>query len=62
LWLGGGGGDDRFQSYKFDVFPLTSPGPMEVWVAWPGADVPETKTVLDGDAIREAGLRCHQLW
>jgi hypothetical protein len=62
LWLGGGGGDDRSYRFQFDVFPLASPGPMEVWVAWPGAGLLETRMVLDGGAIRRTGLSTESLW
>ena len=32
--------------------PLATPGELEVWVAWPAAGIPETKTLLDASLIR----------
>lgn len=42
--------------------PLPPSGPLEVVCSWPAHDVPESRTVLDGAAIAEAGSRAVVLW
>ncbi len=53
------GGSRSFTGYRDIWAPLPTPGELEVWVAWPAAQIPETRTLLDASLIREtaAGLR-----
>lgn len=56
---GGGGsftGDAEFWA------PLPSPGELEVWVAWPTAQIPETRTLLDGSLIRAIAESLPPTW
>ncbi len=41
------GGSRAFTGYRDFWAPLPTPGELEVWVAWPAAQIPETRTLLD---------------
>ena len=58
----GGGGDERSVDQTFWVSPLPPEGPVTVVLAWLGFGIPESRTVLDGGAIRAAADRSHLLW
>ena len=45
----GGGGSGGFH-FGVWVFPLPPDGPVEIFVAVPGADVAEVRTTVDGGA------------
>lgn len=36
--------------------PLPPPGGLDLWMAWPAARIPETRTMLDGSMLREVAL------
>jgi hypothetical protein len=55
----GSGGNVRFQYW---VFPLPTPGPLEVFAEWTHAGIEETSIVLSGDDIRNAAQRAIVLW
>ena len=42
--------------------PLPPPGDVEVWVAWPAAGIPETRTILDGTRVSDAAAALESLW
>lgn len=44
------------------VFPLPPEGLVEVHVALPGSDVPESTVVLDGALVRSAAERARVIW
>ena len=60
-FTGGGGG---LHTYAVDlwVYPLPPAGPLKVFVEWPVKGIPETKVVLDAEAIREAAARAVVVW
>lgn len=58
---GGGGLEGVDQTYW--VSPLPPPdGPATFVIAWPGFGLPESRTVVDGGAIRAAADRSQVLW
>lgn len=57
-----GGGQHLSADMTYWVTPLPPEGPVAVVMAWPGFGIPETRTVLDGAAIRQASSRIHTLW
>ena len=59
--MGGGGGGRSFDQ-SFWLTPLPPAGPLVVVCAWSALDIPESRTVLDGAAIVEAGSRAAVLW
>jgi hypothetical protein len=56
---GGGGGFTGFQEFWAPVPP---PGDLEIWVTWPAAGIPETRTVLDGTRVRDTAAALTPLW
>ena len=56
---GGGGGQFRFEHW---VFPLPTPGPLEVFADWPAAGMEEAMIVINGDDIRDAAQHAIVLW
>ena len=58
----GGGGSARTWDGNFWVSPLAPDGPVTFVVSWPEHGVAETRTELDGAAIREAAGRAVILW
>ena len=58
----GGGGGDRSVDQTYWVSPLPAEGPVTFVMAWPAFGMPESRTVLDGTAIRAAGGHSHLLW
>ncbi|GAA2616028.1 hypothetical protein [Paractinoplanes durhamensis] len=57
-----GGGGDLTVDQEYWVSPLPPEGPVTVVLAWPSFGIPETRTVLDGAAIRAAAERSQLLW
>ena len=57
--VGGGGGFVGSQEFWAPVPPQ---GDFDVWVAWPAAGIPETRTVLDGTRVRETANALKRLW
>ncbi len=62
LMENGGGGSARTWDGNFWVSPLPPDGPVTFVVSWPERGVAETRTELDGAAIREAAGRAVILW
>jgi hypothetical protein len=58
----GGGGSDRSVDQVFWVAPLPPAGPVAIILAWPAFGMPESRTVLDGAAIRAAAADSRLLW
>jgi hypothetical protein len=58
----GGGGGDTSVDQDYWVSPLPPDGPITVVLAWPAFGLPESRTELDGTAIREAATRSRELW
>jgi hypothetical protein len=56
---GGGSGGWRFGAW---VFPLPPEGPLEIFVALPPPASGETRTVVDGSAVRAAAERARVIW
>jgi hypothetical protein len=57
---GSGGGRSYDQTYW--LTPLPPPGPVLVVCTWPGFDIPESRTTLDGALIADAGSLAVTLW
>ena len=62
LQHGGSGGTARRWDGRFWVHPLPPPGPVTFVAAWPECGAAETRTELDGAAIRTAAARAVILW
>ena len=58
---GGGGGENNVEQ-TYWVAPLPPEGPVTFVLAWPAFGMPESRTVLDGAAIRAAADRSQRLW
>jgi hypothetical protein len=58
---GGGGGDGQFR-FEHWVFPLPTPGQLEVFAEWPIAGIDETSIVISGDDVRGAAQHAIVLW
>jgi hypothetical protein len=58
---GGGGGGSHYQM-RFWCYPLPPPGPLNVYVEWADADIPESMIVLDANGIIDAAPRALTLW
>lgn len=58
--LGGSGG--AFTGHHVFVAPLPPPGDLEIWAAWPAAEIPETRTVLDGTLLRDTAAALPPPW
>jgi hypothetical protein len=58
----GGEGGEQGVDQTYWVAPLPPEGPVAFVLAWPGFGMPESRTVLDGAAIRTAAARSHILW
>jgi hypothetical protein len=58
----GGGGGEQSVDQTYWAAPLPDEGPVAFVLAWPGFGMPESRTVLDGAAIRAAATRSHILW
>jgi hypothetical protein len=58
----GGGGGQLAVDQTYWVSPLPPDGPLTVVLAWPGFGLPESRTVVDGSAIRAAADRSQLLW
>jgi hypothetical protein len=56
-----GGGGGFAGSHEFWA-PVPPPGDFEIWVAWPAAGIPETRTVLDGTRVRDTAAALTPLW
>jgi hypothetical protein len=62
LLSAGGSGDERSVDQMYFVTPLPPDGPVTIVLAWPGFGMPESRTDLDGAAIRAAAGRSLTLW
>jgi hypothetical protein len=58
---GGGGGTGGWHFGAW-VYPLPPEGPLEIFVALPGPDTDEIRTVVDGSAVRAAAERARVIW
>jgi len=58
----GAGGGEHSVDQSYWVAPLPPQGPLTVILAWPGFGMPESRTTLDGSAIRAAASRSQRLW
>jgi hypothetical protein len=58
----GGGGGERSVDQSYWVTPLPPEEPINVVLAWPGFGIQETRTQVDGAAIRAAAANSQQLW
>ncbi|MDP9332849.1 MAG: hypothetical protein M3Q30_06025 [Actinomycetota bacterium] len=58
---GGGGGGGHFR-FEYWVFPLPTPGPLEVFAEWPLAGMEETSVVISGDDVLDAAQQAMILW
>lgn len=58
----GGSGGELSTDQRYWVTPLPPEGPVAVILAWPGFGMPESRTVVDGTAIRDAAARSQVLW
>jgi hypothetical protein len=58
----GGGGGQQSVDQSYWVSPLPPDGPVTVVLTWPSFGFPESRTVLDGAAIRAAAERSQELW
>jgi hypothetical protein len=58
----GGGGGEQSVDQTYWVSPLPPQGPVTFVLSWPAFGIPESRTVLDGAAIRVAADRSQLLW
>ena len=58
----GGSGGEASVDQTYWVAPLPPDGPVAVLMRWPTFGMAESRTVLDGAALRAAGRRSHVLW
>jgi hypothetical protein len=58
----GGSGGSQGVDQTYWVSPLPPEGPLTFVLAWPGFGLPESRTVVDGGAIRAAADRSQLLW
>lgn len=58
----GGGGDGSSWHAGYWVWPLPSPGEIELFCLWEEVGIPETRSVLDAGPILDAAARVEQLW
>ena len=58
----GGGGTSHAQLFRWWVWPLPPPGPLEFICQWPVYGIGETRTGIDGQLILDAARRSVQLW
>jgi hypothetical protein len=58
---GGGGGSHGYHMSAW-VHPLPSPGTLEVFFDAPASGIPETRVIVDGDAIRAAASAATVVW
>lgn len=58
----GGSGGDVSVEQTFWVAPLPPDGPVAFHFTWPAFGLDESRTVLDGAAIRAAGTSSRALW
>jgi hypothetical protein len=57
----GGGGQFHYQ-HDLYLTPLPPDGPLTLVVEWPDQQVPESRTELDGTAIRATATQALQVW
>ncbi|HEX5995850.1 MAG TPA: hypothetical protein VFY84_11970 [Jiangellales bacterium] len=62
LFQQGGNGDELSVDQTYWVSPLPPEGPVTFVLAWPAFGMPESRTVVDGAAIRAAADRSQLLW
>lgn len=60
-FLGSSGGSHEYHLTAW-VFPLPPEGPLEVHVALPESDVPESYVALEGGLVRAAAERARVIW
>jgi hypothetical protein len=58
----GGGGGEHSVDQSYWVAPLPPEGLVTVVLAWPGFGIQESRTTLDGAAIRAAASHSQRLW
>lgn len=58
----GGGGGENSVDQSYWVAPLPPEGPVTVVLAWPGFGIQESRSSLDGAAIRAAASHSQLLW
>jgi hypothetical protein len=58
----GGGGGERSVDQSYWVAPLPPEGQVSVVLAWSGFGIQESRTTLDGAAIRAAASHSQRLW
>jgi len=62
LTNGGGHGGTFSYDVQYWLAPLPPPGPLTFICTWPVVNIPETRTVVDGDEIARAATRTEILW
>jgi hypothetical protein len=58
----GGGGGGRTFEMDYWLTPMPPPGDLTIIVAWPTRDIPESRTVIPGDAIAQGVSANVELW
>ena len=58
----GGGGGHQSVDQRYWVSPLSPEGPVTFVLTWASFGIPESRTVVDGAAIRAAADRSQLLW
>ncbi|MDQ1447070.1 MAG: hypothetical protein QOC79_41, partial [Actinomycetota bacterium] len=48
--------------FEYWVFPLPTPGRLEVFAEWPLAGMEETSVVISGDDVLDAARQAIILW
>lgn len=62
LLLGGGVGRPGHTESLVEIFPLPPASPMTLIVEWPEEGIAETRTEIDGAAIRAAAASATDIW
>jgi hypothetical protein len=62
LMAGGGGGGNSQWAMRHWCYGLPTPGELKVYFEFEPSGMPETMTVLDADAIRQAAARAVVIW
>jgi hypothetical protein len=52
----------ELQQDEYWVFPLPTPGPLEVFAEWSIAGIEESSIAISGDDVREAARHAVVLW
>ncbi len=58
----GGSGGQRYFHHEFWLWPVSDSGPIELVVAWPALDIPETTLIIAAEALATGRAGITELW